>query len=63
MCHSTGLLSTSDTIRRNTDFIGVDKMAFQFELGKPFHPFEQLMGVLPEASKELIPPPYRVSII
>ena len=36
-------------------------MAFHFELGKPFRPFEQLMGVLPEASKELIPPPYRVS--
>ena len=36
-------------------------MAFQFELGKPFRPFEQLMGVLPEASKELIPPCYRVS--
>jgi len=38
-------------------------MAFQFELGKPFRPFEQLMAVLPEASKELIPPPYRVSTI
>lgn len=37
-------------------------MVFQFELGKPFHPFEQLMAVLPAASKELIPPPYRVSI-
>ena len=38
-------------------------MTFQFELGKPFRPFEQLMGVLPEASKELIPLPYRVSVI
>ena len=57
------LLSTSDPNRRKTDFIGVDKMAFQFELGNPFHPFEQLMGVLPEASKELIPPPYRVSTV
>ena len=44
------------------DFVGVDMMSFQFELGKPFRPFEQLMGVLPEASKDLIPPPYRVSI-
>ena len=38
-------------------------MTFQFELGKPFHPFEQLMGVLPEASNELIPPSYRVSMM
>lgn len=43
------------------DFVEVDKMTFHFELGKPFQPFEQLMGVLPEASKELVPPPYRVS--
>ena len=45
------------------DFVGVDKMTFQFELGKPFLPFEQLMGVLPEASKELVPLPYRVSMV
>jgi len=38
-------------------------MTFQFELGKPFRPFEQLMGVLPEASKELVPPSYRVSMV
>lgn len=44
------------------DFVGVDKMTFHFELGKPFRPFEQLMGVLPEASKELVPAPYRVSM-
>jgi len=44
------------------DFVGVDKMTFQFKLGKPFRPFEQLMGVLPEASKELVPQPYRVSM-
>lgn len=36
-------------------------MTFNFELGKPFYPFEQLMGVLPEASKGLVPLPYRVS--
>lgn len=35
-------------------------MEFHFDLGKPFRPFEQLMGVLPEASKELIPEAYRV---
>ena len=33
------------------DLRGVDKMSFKFELGKPFKPFEQLMGVLPVASK------------
>ena len=38
-------------------------MVFRFELGKPFHPLEQLMAVLPGASKELVPPPYRVSMI
>lgn len=32
---------------------------FNFELGKPFTPFEQLMSVLPERSKELIPITYR----
>ena len=44
------------------DLKGVDKMKFNFELGKPFHPFEQLMGVLPAASMELIPAAYRVRI-
>lgn len=42
------------------DLKGVDKMSFHFDLGRPFRPFEQLMGVLPEASKSLIPAPYRV---
>jgi len=36
-------------------------MTFKFNYGKPFHPFEQLMGVLPEASKDHIPLAYRVS--
>ncbi|RKF61601.1 5'-3' exoribonuclease 1 [Erysiphe neolycopersici] len=30
-----------------------------FELGKPFRPFEQLMGVLPDRSKSIVPPVYR----
>lgn len=38
-------------------------MVFEFELGKPFRPFEQLMGVLPLASRELIPLAYQVSYI
>ena len=37
-------------------------MEFHFELGKPFRPFEQLMGVLPSASKDLIPLAYQVHI-
>lgn len=35
-------------------------MSFEFELGKPFRPYEQLMGVLPVASMEHIPVAYRV---
>jgi 5'-3' exoribonuclease 1 len=34
-------------------------MTFNFELGTPFKPFQQLMGVLPAASMELIPEAYR----
>jgi 5'-3' exoribonuclease 1 len=50
-------------LTRKKDFVGVDRMVFQFELGKPFRPLEQLMAVLPGASKELVPLPYRVSMI
>ncbi len=32
---------------------------FNFVKGSPFKPFEQLMGVLPAASKELIPEAFR----
>ncbi|PPQ66718.1 hypothetical protein CVT24_008819 [Panaeolus cyanescens] len=44
---------------RISDLRGVDKMSFDFELGTPFKPFEQLMGVLPVASMEHIPLAYR----
>ena len=43
------------------DFVGVGDMTFDFALGKPFKPFQQLMGVLPAASSEHIPIAYRVS--
>ena len=36
-------------------------MEFDFTLGTPFKPYEQLMGVLPVASMEHIPLAYRVS--
>lgn len=35
-------------------------MAFEFSLGTPFKPYEQLMGVLPLASKDHIPLAYQV---
>lgn len=41
---------------------GIDEeLGFEpkFEQSKPFRPFEQLMGVLPDRSKSLIPPAYR----
>ena len=34
-----------------------------FRLGSPFRPFEQLMGVLPDRSKKIVPEPYHVSKI
>lgn len=43
------------------DLRGVDEMIFDFKLGTPFKPYEQLMGVLPVASMEHIPMAYRVS--
>ncbi|CAJ0607051.1 unnamed protein product [Cylicocyclus nassatus] len=38
------------------DFSNVD---MNFELGEPFKPFEQLLAVLPSASAECLPPPFR----
>lgn len=38
-------------------------MKFQFDLGQPFKPFEQLMGVLPEGSKDLVPEPFQVCFL
>ena len=37
-------------------------MKFDFQLGTPFTPFQQLMGVLPEDSKEHVPSAYRVCL-
>ncbi|KAM6490715.1 exonuclease II [Amanita muscaria] len=44
---------------RISDLRGVDQMTFHFELGMPFKPFQQLMGVLPVASREHIPKAYQ----
>jgi 5'-3' exoribonuclease 1 len=38
-------------------------MKFDFQLGTPFTPFQQLMGVLPEDSKEHVPSAYRVRLL
>ena len=40
-----------------TDF---KDMNLEFDLSTPFLPFQQLMAVLPAASKELLPEPYQV---
>lgn len=37
------------------DFVDIDKMTVKFEKGKPFKPYEQLMGVLPASSNHAIP--------
>lgn len=37
------------------DFVDMDKMNIKFDKGKPFRPYEQLMGVLPAASNHAIP--------
>ncbi|KAF3085412.1 5'-3' exoribonuclease 2 [Orbilia oligospora] len=37
------------------DFENIGELKINFTLGKPFKPFEQLMGVLPAASKHNIP--------
>ncbi|KAK2814112.1 hypothetical protein FQN50_000516 [Emmonsiellopsis sp. PD_5] len=34
------------------------KADMNFQLGQPFHPFEQLMGVLPDRSKKIVPTPF-----
>ncbi|KAF8975312.1 exonuclease II [Cyathus striatus] len=44
---------------RISDLRDVDKMTFHFDLGMPFKPFQQLMGVLPVASMEHIPEAYQ----
>lgn len=49
------------TLGVRKDLKNVDKMSFKFDLARPFRPFEQLMGVLPEASKEHIPLAFQVS--
>ncbi|XP_061709907.1 5'-3' exoribonuclease 1 isoform X1 [Cydia pomonella] len=41
-----------------SDIKGFKDLKIEFELGEPFKPFEQLLAVLPSASKHLLPAPF-----
>lgn len=45
-----------------SDLKSISKLEFNFELGDPFFPFEQLMAVLPPLSKQHVPPSLQVSM-
>ncbi|XP_077472097.1 5'-3' exoribonuclease 1 isoform X2 [Stigmatopora argus] len=42
-----------------SDIRNISELVLTFEIGKPFMPFQQLLAVLPSASKELLPECYR----
>uniref|UniRef100_A0A3Q2FUM3 5'-3' exoribonuclease 1 n=1 Tax=Cyprinodon variegatus TaxID=28743 RepID=A0A3Q2FUM3_CYPVA len=42
-----------------SDIRNISELELTFDLGKPFMPFQQLLAVLPAASKELLPESYR----
>lgn len=45
-----------------SDLKNLDRFSnLDFELGQPFKAYEQLMGVLPSLSRQLLPAAYRVS--
>ena len=39
-----------------SDLVNLDKANLNFDMGEPFMPFEQLLAVLPAASKSALPP-------
>ena len=42
-----------------SDLSGIGSLDIKFDLGVPFKPFDQLMGVLPPASAHALPKPYQ----
>ncbi|XP_022099990.1 5'-3' exoribonuclease 1-like [Acanthaster planci] len=42
-----------------SDLQGISNLDLKYEKGEPFLPFQQLLGVLPAASKDLLPEPYQ----
>ena len=43
-----------------SDLVHIQDFHVAFQLGQPFLPFQQLLGVLPSASFKLLPEPYQV---
>lgn len=41
-----------------SDFLNISGLSTKFELGEPFKPLEQLMGVFPAASRSHVPEPF-----
>lgn len=39
-----------------SDFVGIGNLEIRFKIGKPFRPYEQLLGVMPSASAHTLPP-------
>ncbi|GAA5868758.1 hypothetical protein JCM3774_003881 [Rhodotorula dairenensis] len=42
-----------------SDFVDLEKLDIRFDLGAPFRPYEQLMGVFPAASRVHLPEPFQ----
>jgi 5'-3' exoribonuclease 2 len=40
------------------NLVDLESIDMEFDLGEPFRPFEQLMGVLPAASAHALPPAF-----
>ena len=45
-----------------SDMVPIQDFEVAFQLGQPFLPFQQLLGVLPSASFKLLPEPYQVGM-